>query len=212
MKYFRGPERVKELVSSGTVGEPLFVNYHVGQYLPDWHPWEDIRDFYVSNRETGGCREIVPFEFTWLNDVFGEPHPIACSRGKLSDLPADIDDYYHIVVQYPEGPVAAVTVEVLSRPRATREFRLVGSHGTVTFGGYGNVLEVALADETNQAQQEALYQGEPAPGYVYPELPYLKEMRDFMLAVEQKDASLFPSDFSRDAKVIHLLNRLEAMS
>ena len=23
-------------------------NYHVGQYLPDWHPWENYNDFFIG--------------------------------------------------------------------------------------------------------------------------------------------------------------------
>ena len=212
MRYFRGPERVRELVASGVIGRPLLLTDHVGQYLPDWHPWESIEDFYVSNRDTGGCREIVPFEFTWLNEIFGDPRPLFCRRGKASDLPADIDDHYHSVVEYPGGLVAAVTIEVLSRPSATREFRLVGTEGLLTFSGQRGVLEVEVAGDPAQAWVEPLTQGNPAPGYIYPETPYINEMRDFLVAVASGDASAFPNDFGRDARVLGLLNDLEAMS
>lgn len=212
MRYFRGPERVRELVASGIVGRPLLLTHHVGQYLPDWHPWESIGDYYVSNRDTGGCREIVPFEFTWLNEVFGDPRPVFCRRGRVSDLPADIDDLYHSVVEYPGGLIAAVTIEVLSRPSATREFRLVGTEGVITFSGQRGILEVEVAGDPAQSWSEPLTQGDPAPGYVYPEMPYINEMRDFMGAVASSDASLFPNDFGRDARVLGLLNELEAMS
>ena len=46
-----------------SAGRSGFV-YHSGQYLPDWHPWESYKDFYVSNPATGARREIVPFELS----------------------------------------------------------------------------------------------------------------------------------------------------
>ena len=53
-------------------GDPNHVSnviYHCGQYLPDWHPNEPVSQFYVSKKETGGAREIVPFELTWMVDL-----------------------------------------------------------------------------------------------------------------------------------------------
>ena len=64
-----GPRRIKQVVAAVAVGRPLAFTYQVGQYLPDWHPWESYKDFYVSKRATGAYREIVPFELAWLIDV-----------------------------------------------------------------------------------------------------------------------------------------------
>lgn len=211
MRYFRGPTRVRELVAQGAIGRPMLLTHHVGQWLPDWHPWEGIEEYYVSNRATGGCREIVPFEFTWLNEVFGDPVALSCRRGRVSDLAADIDDHYHSVVEFPGGLLGAVTIEVLSRPTATREFRVVGSDGLLTFSGRRGVLEVETSG-SDAVKVEALTQGSAAPGYIYPELPYVEEMRDFLAAVEAGDRALFPNDFARDERVLGLLNDLEDLS
>ena len=126
MRHFPGPKKIKELIGQRIIGNPLNINYHTGQYLPDWHPWEKIEDFYVSVRETGAGREIVPFELTWLNDIFGDPEPLACVKGKLTDMNADIDDIYHCLLRYPDNILANITVEVISRPKATREMRCLG--------------------------------------------------------------------------------------
>lgn len=32
--------------------------YHVGQYLPDWHLWDNLKNFFASNKNTNGCREL----------------------------------------------------------------------------------------------------------------------------------------------------------
>ena len=124
MRYFSGPKKIKELIKSNAIGKVLNINYQTGQYLPDWHPWEKIEDFYVSKRETGAAREIVPFELTWLNDIFGDATPLACVRAKLTDLPADIDDIYHCLVRYEGNILANISVDVIARPMATRELRI----------------------------------------------------------------------------------------
>ncbi len=143
MRYFPGPRKVKDLIRQGAIGRVLNINYQTGQYLPDWHPWEDIGDYYVSSRETGAGREIVPFELTWLNDIFGRPEPLACVKAKLTDMNADIDDIYHCILRYPEGVLANVTVEVVSRPQATREMRVLGSTGEIVFSADENWVRYA---------------------------------------------------------------------
>ena len=32
--------------------------YHIGQYLPNWHPWENYKDFFLGDNRTNGFREI----------------------------------------------------------------------------------------------------------------------------------------------------------
>lgn len=199
MRYFHGPKQIKKLISGGLIGRPLNVNYHVGQYLPDWHPNEDIKDFYVSKRETGACREIVPFELTWLNDVFGDPIPLACAKAKVSDLDADIDDVYHCALKYP-GLLLNLTVEVLSHP-GLRDMNIAGSEGRLEFSQEHNRIECV-----NRAGHAA---------FEFPKIdydsPYEDELRDFLDAVKRNDRALFSNTLADDYKVLRLLDKLESL-
>ena len=78
--------QIRDLLNKNIIGQPLSFIYHSGQYLPDWHPWEDYRKFYVSKRETGACREIVPFELVWLIDLFGKVKTVTGRKSKISNL------------------------------------------------------------------------------------------------------------------------------
>ena len=77
LRFHPAVKQVASLVASGSLGRVANFSYHSGQYLPDWHPWEKVADFYVSNPETGGAREIVPFELTWSYYKGGKRH---CGR------------------------------------------------------------------------------------------------------------------------------------
>ncbi len=211
MAYYPGPRKVKELIVQGVVGKPLNINYLTGQYLPDWHPWEHIQDFYVSDRVTGGCREIVPFELTWLNQIFGEPDALACIKDKLTEMPADIDDIYHCLLRYPGNVLANVTVEVISRPQAIRELHILGSEGRLVFSADENCVRyIRVGDE--DWTRWTVSSGTVEAGYINPEEPYISEMRDFVEAVRHRDAGLFPNTLQQDAGVLDLLNRLEQLS
>ena len=211
MRYYPGPKLVKALLQQGVIGKPLNFNYQTGQYLPDWHPWERIEDFYVSRRETGGCREIVPFELTWLDDVFGASVPLACVKAKLTDMDADIDDIYHCLLRYPGDVLANMTVEVISRPQATRELRVLGTEGELVFSADENCVRTARLGAAEWTRVE-LGGGTVETGYINPEEPYIAEMADFVAAVEARDPTRFPNSLLDDARVLETLLKLEQLA
>jgi predicted dehydrogenase len=211
MRYFPGPKMVKQLLDDGAIGTPLNVNYQTGQYLPDWHPWERVEDYYVSDPETGGCREIVPFEFAWLNDIFGDPKPLACAKAKLTDINADIDDVYHCLLRYSENILANVTIEVISRPLATRELRVLGSEGELVMSADENCvrhIRVGMDDW----QTYSLSSGTVESGYIHAEEPYISELRDFVHAAEIGDPSYFPNSLHDDYCILQLVYSLEKLA
>lgn len=211
MRYFPGPKKIKELIQANAIGEVFNFNYHTGQYLPDWHPWEKIEDFYVSNHETGAAREIVPFELTWLNDIFGHPLALACVKAKLSNINADIDDIYHFLLHYNSSIMASITVEVISRPKAVRELRVIGSEGQIVFSADSNrvsFINTAMADWIHFKFDAGTVESH----YINPEEPYIAEIKDFVFAVESNDQSLFPNSLEDDYRVLQVLYSLEDLA
>lgn len=209
MRYFPGPKKVKELLEQNIIGLPLSVNYQTGQYLPDWHPWENIQDFYVSKRESGGAREIVPFELTWLNDLFShDVKALASAVAKQTDMNADIDDIYHCLLQYDSGVLLNLTVEVISRPLATREMLILGSRGKIKFSADSNSVSYCNL-ETDGWVESTWEEGTVESQYINPEEPYINEMKDFVKAALAGDQSLFPNNLQDDVKVLEVLEALE---
>lgn len=211
MCYYPGPKKIKELIFANAIGKILNINYQTGQYLPDWHPWEKIEEFYVSKRETGGAREIVPFELTWMNDIFGEAKALGCVKAKLTDMPADIDDIYHCLLRYDGNVIANLTVEVVSRPKATREMRILGSEGEIVFSADTN--SVRYINSSMDAWKEFKFDaGTVESQYINPEEPYIAEMKDFVAAVQAKDQTLYPNSLENDYNVLQTLCALEQMT
>ena len=212
MLFYPGPKKIKELVEAKAIGEVISINYHTGQYLPDWHPWEDIAEFYVSKRETGGAREIVPFELTWLCHIFGIPKALACWKGKLSAINADIDDLYHCIMQFPQsGMVCNMTVEVISRPQATREMRILGTEGEIVFSGDANSVRYRNIHMPDWVYFE-FKAGTVENQYINPEEPYIEEMRAWTQALVSRDASAYPNSLREDYQILKVLSDLEALA
>jgi predicted dehydrogenase len=208
MRYYAGPRKIKELVGSGAIGRPLLFTYQCGQYLPDWHPWESYKDFYVSKRATGACREIVPFELAWLIDTFGAVERVSCMKDKLSTLDADIDDVYQLLLRHKDGIIGHLCVDVVARP-AVRLFRANGSEGTIEWDHGANQLRLWRA-ATGKWETIDLAAGTVEAGYIHAEEPYVAEMSDFLAAVRGERP--WPYSFRDDEAVLALLVRAEDSS
>ena len=84
MLYRRETQYIKRQVAE--FGKPVHYIYHIGQYLPDWHPWENYKNFFVGNARTGGVREIFGIDLPWLLDAFGDVESVTVQKDTISDL------------------------------------------------------------------------------------------------------------------------------
>lgn len=207
LKFHPSIKLIKKIVDENGIGKLSNFSYHSGQYLPDWHPWERIEDYYVSKRTTGACREIVPFELTWLNWVFGEPNNVFGYKAKTIDLDVDIDDVYAITLQYNSGVLGTLLVDVVSRV-ATRKITVNGEYGQIFWDWNKKNVEVYDARE-----KRLITYGEPegmaATGYnknIIEEM-YIDEIKSFIDAITGE--SIFPNSLVNDYQILHYLYEIE---
>ena len=80
MLYRAETQYIKRRVAA--FAKPVNYIYHIGQYLPDWHPWENYKNFFVGDRRTGGVREIFGIDLPWLLDAFGPVKHVYAEKDK----------------------------------------------------------------------------------------------------------------------------------
>lgn len=199
---------VTRIVRSGQLGKISNVMLHSGQYLPDWHTYEPVADYYVSDPATGGAREIVPFEMTWFTEVFGFPLRVAGQFRKTIEIAGaeHIDDTYNGLLDYGTF-LATITVDVVSR-HATRRLTVNGDKGQLAWSWDDAAIKVF--DGATAKWTEFGYQMEAAqPGYNknIGENMYVEEIRAFLDAVAGK--TTFPNTLEQDHRVLKLLYALE---
>jgi len=212
LRYFAGPRKMKELLDAGAIGKPLSFTYQSGQYLPDWHPWESYKDFYVSKRHTGACREIVPFELSWMVDMLGPVASLMCMKDKVTDLDCDIDDVYQLLLRFESGMIGHLMVDVVARP-AFRIFRINGSEGSIEWNHATNSVRLWTPTGTANAYKEEVFSFDVVrveSGYIHSDEPYEREMADFAAAI--KGERPWPFSFEADERVADLLLRAEKSS
>jgi predicted dehydrogenase len=199
---------MRRRIAEGAIGRPLALVHHVGQYLPDWHPWEDYRTFYAARRDTGAAREIVPFELNWLTHLFGAVIELNCFRAKLSQLEVDIDDIYSTLLRFESQVQGSMVIEAISRP-GIRRARIVGEEGTLEWDwAQRRVLEWTGGAWSEHPDPPAI----AGPGGAWvAENMYIEEMRGFLKAV-QAGAEHWPLTLEDDLALLNTVVELERAS
>ncbi|MFA6075356.1 MAG: Gfo/Idh/MocA family oxidoreductase [Negativicutes bacterium] len=199
---------IRKLISECKLGKISNIILHSGQFLPDWHTYENVSDYYVSNPATGGAREIVPFELTWLCSVFGFPLRVCgnCRKTIKIEGAEKIEDTYNCLLDYGDF-LATVTVDVVSR-HATRRLLINGDKGQLIWDWDYSLIR--LFDALDQKWIEIPYEMKTAAnGYNenIGENMYIEEMRSFIRAIEGKQA--FINNMDNDHKVLKTLYAIE---
>lgn len=189
--------------------KPLNYTYHVGQYLPDWHPWENYQDYFVSEKRTNACREIMAIELPWIVDAFGEIIKINVIKSKISNLEIDYPDSYMITLQHGTGCQGTLIVDVVSR-KAVRNLEVFGENLYLQWDGTPNGLNVydyKKRINVNQRLYEEIDHQENYSSFVI-ENTYLNEIIAFLEAVSMNKEPAY--NFEKDKKILSIIDEIES--
>lgn len=209
LRFHPGIRKIAELVKGGVLGKISNVIYHCGQYLPDWHTYEKVGDYYVSNPLTGGAREIVPFELTWITEILGMPQKVFGNVRKTIEIAGaeNIDDTYNCLLDYGDY-LASITVDVVSR-FATRRLTINGDAKQLRWDWSRNCIEI-FSPEKKEWESLSYEMGKAAAGYNanIGENMYIDELRSFIDATSGGDS--FINSLADDHAVLKILYAVEA--
>lgn len=91
---------VKNIIDTKKFGHVVTAQLHVGQYLPNWHPYEDYRSAYYSRKDLGGgALRTLSHEVDLMQFLFGQVKTVFAKVEKLSDLDIDVDDVTTILAE-----------------------------------------------------------------------------------------------------------------
>ena len=183
--------------------------YHIGQYLPDWHPWENYRDFFVGDKRTNGCREILAIELPWLTGTFGEVTEAQAVSDKMTGLNIGFDDNYMIRLTHANGNKGILVTDVVS-PAAVRKLEVYAEGKYLCWNGTPDSL-AEFDPETKKLTPVSLTeQAEHREGYsaFVVENAYKNEIREFFDVVLHGKTPLY--GFEQDRAILALIGSLGA--
>ena len=179
----------------------------MGQYLPDWHPWEDYRTFYVAQPESSACREMVPFELSWLQWLLNCKFTTAKGiTAKCSELDLKIPDTYAATLVSQEGIAGTLVVDVISL-YPLRALRILGSEGILEWDWQREIISLFNA-KTKKWKEYKVKNGTKRKEYTATtEDMYNTEIQVFLKSLYGKQA--YPYSFTEDQHNFKLLQQIE---
>ncbi len=201
IKYIQ--EKTKEYRGS------INYNYHVGQYLPDWHPWESINDYFVGDKKTNGCRELFAIELPWLIKTFGEIDSYEVLSSKNTELSINYNDNYLLLIKHKNGNKGVLAVDVVSR-KAVRNLEIYGENLYLTWNGTPNGLSYYDYDKKKEVSINLYDNGiDKQDGYAsfVIENAYRNELETFINLINDKGVALHT--FEEDFEVLSIIDNIE---
>lgn len=150
-RFHPGMQRLKSLVSKGFFGNLLSVRSEIGEYLPNWHRYEDYRQMYAARADQGGGVVLSQIhEMDLIYWLFGLPRSIVSHGGKLSHLEIDVEDSVSSLMRCDSAngsfPIL-LHQDYLQRP-PVRTFKIVGDRGYAEIDLLTNTLRAYDAEGT----------------------------------------------------------------
>lgn len=199
-------KKIKNIVSSNMYGKVCNFSYHSGQYLPDWHPWENVNEFYASNRATGGAREIVPYELTWITDVFGYPNEVKGYFRKTANVGCDIEDSYVCSLDYGHM-VGSLMVDVVGR-NALRNLVINFEQAQLQWRSDADLFEIFEVNTRawKRIEIEKMIHEEGYNKNINENM-YIDEIDAFLRGI--KNMKEYPNTIDKDISILRLLVQIE---
>ncbi len=189
-RFHPGLQHLQRWLEEGALGRPLFARATFGQYLPDWHPWEDYRKGYSARRDLGGgvlLDRIHEFDTLWW--LFG---PVSRVKGWLvhtGSLEIETEDLVEAWLEFRQGTRASVHTDYLNR-RYTCRLEVLGTEGTATWSFAPHEVRL-YRGKTGEEERIAW------PRYDWNAM-YVEEMKHFLRVLAGLEESMKPLSQARD--------------
>ena len=193
-------------------GKKLNYILHTGQYLPDWHPWESYKSYFVGAVRTNGCREIMAIDLPWILAAFGSVTDVQVRKSRDSSLELDYEDSYIISMEHESGSKGVYACDLLSR-KAVRSAEIFSEDLHLLWQGTpDSLMEYDIREKKAVSVKTYRESIDHQVGYASNiiENAYLEEIRQFFAQVAGTETP--PYGFSDDLRTIELINRIEGRS
>lgn len=202
--------RETNYIAKAVGGRPVNYIYHCGQYLPDWHPWEDYHGFFAAKKETNGCREILCVELPWIEKAFGKIESVQVMSGRLTSLDIDFPDHYMISIRHVGGCKGMYCQDIVAR-KGLRRLEVFSEKLHIFWEGTPDSLSSYDIDAKTlkpvKLYDDVVQDGRYNANII--ENAYADEIRAFFDYVEKDVAP--PYTFDQDAHTLAVVDEIEGV-
>ena len=172
--------QIKEWLEAGILGQVGFVRAQWGEYLPDWHPWEDYRTGYSARQDLGGGVILTlshPIDYLlWL---FGGISEVCAASGEARVLDIEVEELISAHMRFENGLLGSLHLNYLQRP-PDHQLIILGSRGEIHWNYHTGVLTRYSFEEDREVVINL------PEGFTRNEL-FLQEMSHFREVIRKKE-------------------------
>lgn len=189
---------------------PLNYIYHIGQYLPDWHPWESYNNYFIGNPRTNGCREIMAIDLPWIVTAFGPIKSMTAVKSKNTQLNINYNDNYLITIEHKNANKGVLAADVVTR-KSIRHIDVYGETFQMAWNGTADSLQEYDLETKEMRNIKLEDASEHVEGYAafVTENPYREELNAFLSQISNPKA--VPAwTFEKDFELLKIIDQIEA--
>jgi predicted dehydrogenase len=141
LRYHPVFQKIKRTIQNNEFGPLYHSSSYWGEYLPDWHPWEDYRISYAAKQDMGGGAALTLSHDLELMFWLHESQPVNAFLKKQFYTPLDVstDSAANAVLEFPSGGHSNIHVNFLER-NSTRSYRFVFERASLQYDYFSQVL------------------------------------------------------------------------
>ena len=123
-------------------GKIYKVDLFNGEFLPNYHPYEDYRKSYASKKNLGGGVLLTQIhELDLILSLFGKPKKIYSYCNKISNLKIDVEDNVDSIMVMKNKIILNLHLDYITIP-STRYLRIYGYDKNLYWDYYKNQIEI----------------------------------------------------------------------
>lgn len=160
LRYLEGLPRLREILSSGILGDIHNFNITVGQDLKLWRPHRNFRDTVSAQANKGGgvLRELS-HELDLAIHLFGKPNNSILRRAKLKYVELDVEDTAIIQAQFGINSIFGKINLDFTRDTPIRIISIRGGYGELVW----DLLAGEITVEMNGKKEKLFSKNDDLP-------------------------------------------------
>ncbi len=130
-RFHPGLQKAADLLADGAIGRPVAAQAHWGEYLPNWHPWEDYRNSYAARVDLGGgVINTLCHPLHYLGWLLGDIETLWAYKARVPELEIEVEAVAEMGLRFAGGATATLHLDYVQRP-PRHDLEITGTQGTL---------------------------------------------------------------------------------
>ncbi len=171
-------KNIKKYLKNNDMGHLLGMQIQAGQYLPDWHSYEDYRESYYSRKDLGGGVLLTLIhEIEIALSFAGNAKEVSCYLQSYEPLNIDVESQAYLMIKHTNHSVSSIHLDYIQK-NAHRSGLLTFENGWITYDFNKNIV---ITENINHKKEKIIWHDKK---YDYNEM-YIDELKRFIELTKQ---------------------------